>query len=658
MPTKHVSDVARVALEVLGSEGLHPRWARKALALLIQAVDRNPESVDPAELLGLAKNLERPEQHVLFGLIFVPILLADPQAVTVELMEQAEGVLGSHYEMRYLLAALAGHQRASAELRNYAAESSARHFPLADRIGAMLRRAPLHILCIQNIADGQGDEIIRVVPFLQAMLDAYPAARAVVLTERGYLYRHSRVTAISFDETNHIQAVLRDRIDVLLEFVDHEQPHLSYDPLLSPVIDGLRANQRIMLDVTQGKRWNEFTFNHVRVDGMDWASALSVDRPSEPNVYDPVVRLMTELGLPLRVGEQPPVGEWMLAGQESPDVAAEWERLTASREGRRTALLNPFGGNAQLKGFTPGTFPDLARLIQGLVNEGFDVLVCPSGQQWGTRETCQDVQRLLADETVPHVTVVDDHVEPSAFIQRLLSFITRADLIVTVEGWMMHAAYLAGRPYRLLTLPASDPLTWQPWGRSANQRIWGVTGTHHAGQSPLPEQPRKRAWIEMLRRLDDRRWGPALAWIASSDDPDLRRHAIDAMARSGTSDSRQLAIWLDDSSRRVRASAATALLNHHREVLGKPPTPDAVWLDVVRGVGGERPNWEQIITMGIAALPALSSLLHVDDPVTRRETAACIETIRRNALPPDSTSVTGEITPASIETSAARERTG
>ena len=628
--TAETSTVAKLAIDVLSVQGLHPRWARKALGLLIRAIDSRPDAVDVSKLIQVASHLDPPERLTVVRSIIIPTLLADPGTASAVLLEKLANVVGGHSELRLLMAALMTAESAPSDVREYAAAATSRAFAMAQLVRQRLSDVAPRILCIQNIADGQGDEIIRVVPLLQALLDAYPEASAVIVTDRSYLYRHDRIVTISFDEPDRIREALRSRIDVLLEFVDHEQPQLNHDPLLPHVITSVRANQRLVLDIEQGKRWNGFTFDHVTIDGMDWASALAVDRPLEPNVYDPVMRLIAELGMPLRFGEQPPSGEWLLAGRESPEVVSEWARLTEGGQDRRIALLNPFGGSARLKGFTRGTFPDLAQLIQALVDEDYDVMIAPSGEEWGTSETCHDVLRLIDDAMRQHVSVVDQGTSPAAFIQILLSFLRRADLVVTVEGWMMHAAYLAGKPYRLMTLPASDPRTWQPWGRSANQRQWIFTGAHEPNYIPLPEQPRKRAWIELLQRINDPRWGSMLQQVARSDDPDLRRAAIAAMGRCGTADARQFATWLKDPSHRVRAAAASVLLDHHRGALGVPPIPNSMCLEVIRGAGEPHPQWNDVIDMGPAALPALDALLNVEDPVTRREAAMCIEAIRRS----------------------------
>ncbi len=387
--TDLTESVARVATDVLRTEGLHPRWARKSIGLLMRTTDLRPTAIDVSELISIASALELPEMQTLVQQVVIPTLLSDPRNVNLGLLEQSARLVGSNYELRYLLAALKDDERAPDDVREYASAAISRAFPLAEPIRQRLSGNTARILCIQNIADGQGDEIVRVVPLLQALLDTYPDASAIVVTDRGYLYRHSRITTMSFDETDRIRASLTDRIDVLLEFVDDEQPQLNHDPLLPRVVSAVRSSRPPAIDIGQAKRWNEFVFNRVLIDGMDWASALAVDRPFDPNVYDPVMRLIAELGMPLRVGEQRLSGELVLAGQDSTDASQDWTQLTGASAGRPIALLNPFGGNAPLKGFTRTVFPDLAALIRQLVEEGFGVVIAPSGQPWGTSEVCR-----------------------------------------------------------------------------------------------------------------------------------------------------------------------------------------------------------------------------------------------------------------------------
>jgi hypothetical protein len=57
------------------------------------------------------------------------------------------------------------------------------------------------------------------------------------------------------------------------------------------------------------------------------------------------------------------------------------------------------------------------------------------------------------------------------WMRDLLTFVGLADLVVTVDGWMMHAAYLAGRPLRILAAPRAHIEDWLPYGMSAEQRL-------------------------------------------------------------------------------------------------------------------------------------------------------------------------------------------
>src|SRR6185503_1417074 len=52
------------------------------------------------------------------------------------------------------------------------------------------------MLAVHNVDDGQGDEIIRVGPLVQALLDGIAHATVTILTRRTYLYDHPRVSAV------------------------------------------------------------------------------------------------------------------------------------------------------------------------------------------------------------------------------------------------------------------------------------------------------------------------------------------------------------------------------------------------------------------------------------------------------------------------------
>jgi hypothetical protein len=636
IPTPARAVVLQTTLDVLRAPNLHRRWFRDAMLLLSRVIDVDPALVTVVELLDVAESRETATRDALLRYVVAPHILAEPATMSVDILHRFERLQSEPQRARYLFAAVTDHAAATPEARQFARDESSAWFPLREPWRHALGTSTPRILCVQNIADGQGDEIVRVVPLLQALLDGFPDARATVITDRGYLYRHSRIETISFDEPNRIGLALEQPCDVLIEFDDPEQLHLNHDPELIELIETYRTRWPTPVDLTATKGWNRFTVDRLLIGGMDWAAALTVDRPTEANVYDPAFRLIAELGLPLRIGEQPSHGEPILTGGDRPSEVAAWERLTAGNtDARPVALLNPFGGSAMLKGFTHHKIDDLAALIQSMVDEDYFVLACPSGQPWGSTETLYELIDRMSDSARKQVAVVpgatpkrdESHslaeveppISPAEFIQQLISFVSLADLVVTVEGWMMHVAYLLGRPYRLLTLPASMPITWQPWGRSARQRRWLFAGDPALDRIPLPEQPRKRAWIELLRRIDSDEWVPFLQLISRSEDPEIREAVVRAMGRIGD---QSIAFWLaehlDDQSHRVIAAAATALLDRHRDVLGAGRIPN-----------GTSPDWTAASRIKERALPAFEKLLHVDDPVIRREAAICIEHINR-----------------------------
>ena len=64
-------------------------------------------------------------------------------------------------------AAAAGRMSPGA-VRRSAEATIGERFPLHEPVGRRLGRGRQRVLVVQNVADGQGDEIIRVVPLLEA----------------------------------------------------------------------------------------------------------------------------------------------------------------------------------------------------------------------------------------------------------------------------------------------------------------------------------------------------------------------------------------------------------------------------------------------------------------------------------------------------------
>src|SRR4029079_1975996 len=88
--------------------------------------------------------------------------------------------------------------------RHWAQAAIAGQFALHELVKTELGTGPVYALIVQNIADGQGDEIIRVVPLLEALLSFNPQLEVVLITKQTYLYTHSRVTLVPIDDRDSV----------------------------------------------------------------------------------------------------------------------------------------------------------------------------------------------------------------------------------------------------------------------------------------------------------------------------------------------------------------------------------------------------------------------------------------------------------------------
>jgi hypothetical protein len=407
------------------------------------------------------------------------------------------------------------------------------------------------------------------------------------------------------------------------------------------VIAAYRERHAPLFDLRAGKGWNRFTFDSVRIDGFEWANALQLNDRLDESVYDPAFRLIAELGLPLSIGTQARP-EPVLAHE--PVLDRVCERAGDDDPSRRPiALLNPFGGNDALKGFVPKKFDDLVPLMRALIEEDHDILICPTGSTWGSRALAHELRARLPEDLRGYTSVVPDPATssaPSAVMRDIVSLVGQVDLVVTIEGWMMHAAYLHGKPYRLLLMPASGERDWQPWGRSREQHVWRFQGDPALDSPPCPERPRRAAWLTLLNRVNDPLWSDTLLAIAGSPDRDIRHAALHALGRLGRRDLRpHFAALLDDPSWTVRALAAEVLLE--RYPAGNEGGPERRTLAGYRAVGMvPHDGWETVAHLRSAALPALRATLHDADPVMRREAAMVLERYnRRLDSPNDSGSI-------------------
>jgi len=666
------SPVAGCALEAVltafAEPNHHTQSYKTLLAFLEQAATWSRSLLKPETLVSLIElsHLSGWRESMIERLI-EPCMLSAPAAVTVPLLECLVRRKNRKYTSKYFMYYISHREDFSPEVRRFAAASITGHFDLHGLVRKHLAGNDSRALVIQNIKDGQGDEIVRCVPLIQSLLDFNPQLAVTLVTGRAYLYAHRRLTTMPITDPASIEQVLGTRFDALVDFFEPNVPEVNHDVGLEQKIRRYIEEKRPFLVLASLKGFNHFVYERVDLGNRPYAQKIGMTQQRVDNIYETTFRLAAELGLPLRSGEQAPAAGPVLAGLPWPDADAEWAELTRRNTGAcPVALVNPFGGMEPLKGYVSRRFESLARQIRGLIEEGFYAVLLPNGTPWGSAGLAREVVSLLRPDEQAQVSTAPDpagEISPrmhtagalayADHVMRLVTYFVRfADLVVTVEGWMMHAAYCLGRRYRVLMLPYSHPSEWHPYARTANQdvvqafsRPVGEGKQEDTKAPPLPEQPRKQVLLLALRELAscaDLRVLPLLRKALACEDRDVRFAAAVSMGRLPDPEvAPELANLLEDSSGRVRATAAGALLERGGASASYIEGVRREHLLAHQWIGQPCREWGKIIGLGKEARPALEVALKDDDPVVRREAAKMLKFIdamhaaRASAPPPE-----------------------
>jgi len=601
--------------------------------------------LDPAAVVAVAEAAHlHAHRDLLCRRVLEPALYAAGASLDRATFDRARRLFAGQPGLPYLLYRIAHWQQFSAAVRD-AALAACPPFPYHQEARRRLSGEGRRVLVIHNIKDGQGDEIVRWVPLVQALLDFNPQLTAAVITRRTYLAAHPRVSAVPIDDRAAIDALLRQPFDVVLDFFESAVVSLNHDTELeSRIQDYVRARQPFFF-ATSLKGADQLLFERADLDGRPIAQSRGLNAQRAPSLYEASSRLVAELGLPLRSGEDSPSAGFVLAGLEWPAARAAWRALLDRNTGHRpVAVFNPFGGNLALKGFVPQTFDAAAAEIERLCAEGYFVVLLPNGTPWGTAQAAAGLANRLSPESWRHLTIAQDPADPAQSqtvhadipgapplvhadfaVRQFFYFARYADLVVTVEGWLVHAAWCLGKPYRLLLAPYSQREPWSPYARTARQSVQLIpalpSGRLDAVAPPLVEQPRKSVLEFLLGEFGksgDRAVLPMLRHTVRSPDRDLRRAAAEGFAAlSHAETSSDLLPLLHDPWNAVRAVAAQALLQRPEEV----PISQAELLGhVYIGQYGGR-DWRSVVVLGEAAWPAVRAAVDDDDAVVRREAA-------------------------------------
>jgi hypothetical protein len=357
---------------------------------------------------------------------------------------------------------------------------------------------------------------------------------------------------------------------------------------------------------------------------------------------------MVELGLPVRLGGVAPISPPVLAGTPFQQAEEAWRSLQHSNgSGRPVALVNPFGGAEQLKGYVQEQFPGLIELIERLIADGYFCILLPGGNEWGSVDRIREVHQRLSPAHRPNAAIGPDPHERTGqvgiagggsmphrtFVMRqFIHFARYAALVVSVEGWMVHAAYTMGKPIRILPMARSNIESWLPYAlgpRQGLERVPESTVSLRLGTGPPPAplaHPRKQALIDLARRSPAfhsetvRDW---LAHLSSCVDPDVRRAAVAGM--DGFWDDivlQRLCEMVDDPDVRARGAACGVLLSGGDMLAAERHGLDHQVLQAHYWIGQELPNWDAVVALGPAALPAVQVAARSANDVVRREARA------------------------------------
>lgn len=496
------------------------------------------------------------------------------------------------------------------------------------------------LLIVHNIVYGQGDEIVRVFPLLQGLLDGFPELRVSLLTDRSYLYDHPRVQTLSIHDSTALRKLLQQEWQGILNFFEPYLESCSYNQEAQKLICNYLAKSPAPFQIAARRDLNHFVFESVLIRGVEYADKWCLRKRQLPLNYETCMRLLAYLGLPLRRGEKKPVSGWIAAANPVPGADRYWKALvpeSAERQKNRPlAVVNAFGGNNAMKGFQSPNYPQLAKLLSEFAVAGYDLILLSNGESWGDFEQLNRVRQLADEEQRQYIYLLPELDDRQETMRAVKYFAACADLIITVEGWLMHFAYALGKPYRVLMAPYSYNREYIPHGRSANQGSFLSTANRKVRsefvisencQSVLLHYPEKslfNASLNIWGQTAERGLVEKLLFWSKNPDKDIRSWMLNLQSAVDPAfflD--RLLEALDDPNREVRASAAAGLLQSAEALRARMGETWRKRLSAYLLLGEFR--FQDLRALGQAAIPALKACLGGDEPEVSRDAAIMLE---------------------------------
>ena len=646
--TAHAALAWSQLMKLLRDQDLDLQRRQRVLPVTREFVDWSRDVVDIDDILALARSFPPPDRAFLFDHGVDRFVFRTPEAFTVERLRQIFETFGDAPRYPHVLYSLASRPGLSADANAVLARELSGCFPFHRTAADILRGRKMSIVVAHNIGMGQGDDIVRLVPLLQGLLDANPELSITLATWRPYLYDHPRVTTVPITEDETLRQALVQPFEGVVEFFQPETGGVTFRHEAHQILETYLSGHQPALVIkgdkghaSAGRAGNRPPFLHqmVALNGYDICSSRGLDQSSVQNIYEPGMRLLAELGLPQRAGEERPHTLSILTGTKSEECEKLWATLAAAEPGeerRPVALVSLFGGSGMLKGFLQQESV-VAAQIAALVDEGYWVVALPIGQPWGRVSVMSSVLSRLDPDVRDQVRVAPDPAETEAGAQVVFTerpelayrdrvmrafkyFAEYADLIVTVEGWLAHFAYVLGRPFRLFLAAGSFGWEYHPRDRGAGQYLVSAPSPRAAralwssalfGESDPPALPhRPRRFLLELALPGLGRFGGAAALgplqrAMTSLDPEVRWWTAKAIGLALPAEPAKKALLraLADRSPGVMREAADALLQHgadcSRELGARYGEVLRVHADIAQR------NWPAVARAGEVALPAL-----------------------------------------------------
>jgi hypothetical protein len=640
---------------ILGDDRLDARTRDRMLPLVSEFLRWSEDIVGVDAVITLAQSPALANHRTwLFDEAIERLVYRAPEAFTPERLALIANLFADAPRYPHVLYSLAQRQSLAEDTRGRLTRELAGRFPFQDVAAAILKNGQISLLVVLNVGMGQGDDMVRLAPMLQGMLDANPALSVTLITWRPYLYDNDQVTTVQITDDAAVREALTGSFDGVIEFFQPEWSGFTFKIEVHVGIEKYVAehNPALVIKGDLGRAYEHhaggrlpFLYQTVKIGDIEIAQSRGLDQCTVKNVYEPTMRLLAELGLPQRAAEEIALAPSVLTGIPSADAGRIWAELiaTAPDAGKRpVALLNPFGGSGITKGFHEQDAL-VAAEIAALVEEGFLVVVLPNGQSWGRRAAIGAILSRLDAGVRANVRVAPDPAETDEGAQVALFeraklayrdqvmrmfkyFAAYADLSVTTEGWLAHMAYILGRPLRLFLAAGSFAHDYHPRFRGPHQTqvpaLSSSAAPEHSRTAllrdgdppPLPHQPRKpllELALAGLGRFGDARDATAARLASKSPDAYVRTWAFAALGRIAPHEAKvELIAALQDRWPGVMREASQALLRAEidcsRELGAHYPELLQGYIDI------DKQNWDAVAALGPKVIPALSQAANSD----------------------------------------------